>query len=129
MDGSREERFDVDFPVQLSWQVGTTVWRVAARCVNLSASGARLESRDRVQPGTTVLVHSELFGRMGLAVVKYCNRNALKQEIGVCFGVALQLSDPARRRILEGLIKTREAVDAVPEPVREQVKAAVVVKR
>ena len=118
MDGPREERFDVDFAVQLSWQVGTAVRRVAARCVNLSASGARLETRDPVPSGTTVLVYSELFGRMGLAVVKYCNRDALKHEIGISFGVSLQLSDPARRRILEGLIRTREVVEPVPEPVK-----------
>jgi hypothetical protein len=126
MDRPREERFDVDFTVQLSWQVGATVRRVMARCVDLSASGAKLETQNAVQPGTTVLVHSEHFGRMGLAVVKYCNRNTMKYEIGVCFGVALQLSDPARRRILEGLIRTPAPAETVPEPEREAAKAMVV---
>ncbi len=129
MDSSREERFDVDFPVQLSWQAGTIVRRVAARCVDLSASGAKLETRDQVPPGTAVLVHSGHFGRMGLAAVKYCKRNTMKYEIGLHFGMALQLSHPARRRILEGLIRRPAPAEAetVSEPV--PVAAEIFVRR
>lgn len=116
MTPAREERYEVEFPVFLSWQAGQTVRRVAARCLDLSVSGARLETKDRIQPGTTVLVHSEHFGRMGLASVKYCSVNKLNYDVGVHFGTALHLSDPARRTILDGLIRK-----PAPEPTEAEI--------
>ena len=116
MDDPREERFEVDFPVQLSWQVGNNVRQAKARCTRLSASGVRLETQEHIQRGTTVLVHSGHFGRMGLASVQYCNRNKMNYEVGLHFSLALHLGDPARRRILEGLIRKPEPVGTVPEP-------------
>lgn len=106
----REERYEVDFPVFLSWQAGREVRRIAARCLNLSATGALLETRDRLEAGTTVLVLSEHFGRMGMACVRHCTRNLLKYEVGLRFGSVFALSDQARRRILDGVIRTRQEV-------------------
>ena len=117
MKPSREERFAVDFPVNLSWQTGNAVRRTTARCVELSASGAKLETKDPLQPGTAVVVLSDHFGRMGTAAVKYCSRNTMKYEVGLCFGVPLELSDPARRRILEGLIRRPAPAEAETEEI------------
>jgi hypothetical protein len=101
----REERYEVDFPVFLSWQVGNAVQRVTARCVNLSPSGAKLETRDRLQPRTNVLVHSEQFGRMGTASIRYCTRQAMKYEVGLQFATPFARGDPVRRKILDGLLE------------------------
>ncbi len=101
----------MDFPVSLSWQTGHVVRRTTGRCVDLSASEVRLETIDPLQPGTAVLVLSNHFGRLGTAAVKYCRRNTMRYEVGVSFGVALQLSDPARRRILEGLMRRTAPVE------------------
>lgn len=118
MDAPREERFEVDFPVQLSWQFGNLVRRVSARCLELSPSGVRLETQDQIQRGTTVLVYSAHFGRMGFASVKTCSVSKMKYEIELYFSMPLQLGDPARRKILEGLIRNPAPVETAPEPER-----------
>jgi len=104
----REKRYEADFPVQLQWQLGQAVRRAAARCLDLSASGAKLETRERIQRGTVVLVHSDDFGRMGLGSVRYCNVKKLNYNIGVFFSTTLQ-HDPARRRVLDELIGEPDA--------------------
>jgi hypothetical protein len=106
---SPDARFDVCFPVQLSWQAGATVRRITARCLALSPSAMNLETQDRIEQGMTVLVHSHEFGRMGLAAVGCCNRHALKYEVELRFGSPLHLGDPARQTILEELIRKAAA--------------------
>jgi hypothetical protein len=101
----REERYEVDFPVFLSWQVNDAVHRVMARCVDLSPAGAKLETKDRLAAHTMVLVHSESFGRMGMASIRYCVRQTMRYEVGLEFSVTFGLSDPVRRKILEGVLE------------------------
>jgi hypothetical protein len=101
---TREERYEVDFTVFLSWQANDAVHRVTARCVNLSPSGAKLETRDRLEVRASVLVHSEHFGRMGLASIRYCVRKGMKYEVGLEFGATFGLSDPVRRKILDSVL-------------------------
>jgi len=101
---AREERYEVDFPVFLSWQANDGSHRVTARCVNLSPSGAKLETKDRLEVRASILVHSEHFGRMGMAAIRYCERKAMKYEVGLQFAAIFRLSDPARRKILDGLL-------------------------
>jgi hypothetical protein len=97
-----EERYDVDFPVLLSWQTANgLLHRVTGRCVDLSPSGAKLKTIDRLETGTGVLVHSEQFGRMGRASVRYCVRAGMKYDVGLLFADAFLLSTPARRKILD----------------------------
>ena len=101
-----EDRYKVDFPVFLSFQAaGGAVQRVAGRCVNLSPSGAKLETRDKLTVRTNILVHSEHFGRMGLASIRYCVRQGMKYSVGLQFSAAFGLSDPVRRKILDKVIQ------------------------
>jgi hypothetical protein len=118
MSPSAEPWFDVDFAVQLSWQSGQKVQRMRGRCVALSASAVKLETHDPLGQATTILVHSRDFGRMGLATVRHCGRNALKYEVELRFGAALHLDDPARRRILDGLIRKPFASETASPPQR-----------
>lgn len=100
-----EDRHKVDFPVFLSFQgAGGAIQRVTARCVDLSPSGARLETKDRLAIRENVLVHSEKFGRMGLASIRYCVREGMKYSVGMQFSAILKLSDPVRKKILDGVL-------------------------
>jgi hypothetical protein len=101
----REQRYDVDFPVFLSWQANDGVHRVTARCVNLSPSGAKLETKDRLAVRASILVQSQQFGRMGMASIRYCERKAMKYEVGLEFAATFGLSDPARRKILDAVLE------------------------
>ena len=44
-----EERYPVDFQVFLTWEKNSVTQRVVGRCVDLSPSGARLETRDKLE--------------------------------------------------------------------------------
>ena len=101
-----EERYPVDFQVFLTWQKDGVMQRVVGRCLDLSASGARLETRDKLEARSTVLVHSEQFGRMGLASIRHCTRLGMKYDVGLEFNTAFGMSSPTRRRVLEQVRRT-----------------------
>jgi PilZ domain len=96
-----EQRYPVDFQVFLTWQKDSVTQRVVGRCVDLSPSGARLETRDKLETRSTVLVHSEQFGRMGLASIRHCTRTGMKYDVGLEFSTAFGMSSPTRRKTLE----------------------------
>src|SRR5580658_6172473 len=98
---TREERYEVDFPVFLTWEANRAVHRVIARCVDLSPSGAKLETKNRIEVRANILVQSAYFGRMGMASIRYCARKGMNYEVGLQFAATFGLSDPARRKILE----------------------------
>jgi len=99
-----EHRHPVDFPVFLTFQDKSgAIQRVTARCVDLSPSGALLETRDKLTVRENVLVHSEKFGRMGLASIRHCTRVGMKYSVGMQFSATLRLSDPVRQKILGGV--------------------------
>jgi hypothetical protein len=100
-EDGREKRYQVDFPIFLSWQVKDAVHRVTARCLNLSRSGAKLETKERLEVRANILVQSAHFGRMGMASIRYCARKGMNYEVGLQFAGTFGLSDPARRKILE----------------------------
>jgi Tfp pilus assembly protein PilV len=104
-----EERYQVDFPVFLTWQKNGVTQRVAGRCVDLSHSGAKLETRDKMETRSTVLVHSEQFGRMGMASIRHCTRYGMKYEVGLEFSSAFGMSSPMRRKALEQVRRTGSA--------------------
>jgi PilZ domain len=116
MKGPRpEDRHSVDFPVFLSWQAANgMIQRVSGRCLDLSASGARVETRDRMEQRAHVLMHSEAFGRMGTATVRYCRREGMKYIIGLQFGAVFGLSDPVRRKTLERVLREKIPTEAPP---------------
>lgn len=101
-----EDRYQVDFHVFLSWQAKNGgIHRVPGRCVDLSSSGAKLETRDRLEVRASILVHSEQFGRMGTASIRYCVRKGMKYEVGLQFSSAVVLSDPVRKKILDRVLR------------------------
>jgi hypothetical protein len=108
MAARREERHEVDFQVFLSWQAANgNVQRVTGRCVDLSPSGAQVETKDPIEPRTGVLVESQQFGRMGMASIRYCSRVGLRYELGLQFNTPFMLSNPLRRGILEKVLRRK----------------------
>jgi Tfp pilus assembly protein PilV len=101
-----EQRYSVDFQVFLTWQRNGVMQRVVGRCVDLSPSGAGLETRDKLETRSTVLVHSEQFGRMGLASIRRCTREGMKYNVGLEFSTAFGMSSPIRRKALERVQRT-----------------------
>ena len=104
--GAKEDRYAVSFPVSLTWEEKPgVVRRINGRCVDLSPAGIQVETRERVNPGTVLLVSCDVFGRMGHATVRHSRRDKMTCLLGLKFGAAFSLSDPARRRILEGVLR------------------------
>jgi hypothetical protein len=107
-----EQRYKADFRVFLTWEHRNgTVRRVAGRCVDLSPSGARLETKDKLELRSTILLHSEQFGRMGTASVRYCALHGMTYRVGLQFSTAFRLSDPVRKKALDLVRKTAVAPD------------------
>jgi hypothetical protein len=97
----REKRYAVSFAITLMWEEKSgAVRRARGRCLDLSPEGMRIETRERVDPGTTVLVASDQFGRMGHATVRYYRREMLNASVGLRFSTVYGLEDPGRRKIL-----------------------------
>jgi hypothetical protein len=104
-----EDRYRVDFQVFLTWEMNGVMRRVVGRCVDLSPSGARLETRDKLETRSTVLVHSEQFGRMGFASIRHCTRHGMKYNVGLEFSTAFGMSSPSRRHALDQVRRTMAA--------------------
>jgi hypothetical protein len=110
-----EERYDVDFLVSLSWQEKNgALHRVSGRCINLSPSGAKLEMQTRLDTNTIVLAHSEQFGRMGDASIRYCRRDGMKYSVGLKFRTAFGMGDPVRNKILSTVLRADAGRDSSP---------------
>jgi len=73
--------------------------------VDLSPSGAKLATQHRLEPRSQILVHSEAFGRMGMASIRYCRREGMKYSVGLEFGAVFELSDPVRKKILDRVLR------------------------
>ena len=63
-----------------------------------------METRDKLEVRENMLVHSEKFGRMGLASIRYCVRLGMKYSLGMQFTATFRLSDPVRKKILDGVV-------------------------
>ena len=74
--------------------------RTSARCTDLSESGVRVETMEKLEPMTVVVIGSELLGRLGHASVRYCQRVKMKNRVGLKFSTPFCLGDPSRRRVV-----------------------------
>ena len=121
----KEERFEVSFSVFLTWQEKSgAMRRVIGRCVDLSSQDMSVESKDRLEPGTAVLVESREFGSLGRAAVRFCQRDQMRYVIGFRFGAAFVLGNSTRRKALE-LVMLRADPDAAVLGEPAQVTSAI----
>ena len=87
--------------MRVSWKDSRgQVKNLRARCLDLSAEGARLETSEPIPSRTSITLHSEQHGSLGTASVRYCVRHILKYHLGVEFTASLALAGQARRRCL-----------------------------
>ena len=100
----RHTRLTCDAPMQIFWKDSHgRVQILRARCLDLSAEGARLETATPVPVRTSITLESALHGSLGSASVRHCVRNMLKYTIGVEFTSSLALAGAARKRCLADL--------------------------
>ena len=98
----RHPRLPFATQMQLSWKDARgKVQTVRAKCLDLSAEGARLETDTPIPARTTITVHSVRYGSLGTASVRHCVRQALKYSVGVEFTSALALASQGRKRCLD----------------------------
>jgi hypothetical protein len=104
-----ELRHAAGFHVQLSFtdRNGSTL-RVAGRCTDFSASGMRVETRDRLEPNSTVVVTSTELGRLGHATVRYCRRETMRYIVGLHFYAQIKLGGHARSSLLRKVAGTTD---------------------
>jgi len=88
--------------MQISWKDARGQMKNAhARCVDLSAEGACLETNEPIPTRTSVTVYSARHGSLGTASVGHCVRHTFKYSIGVEFTASLVLAGQARKRCIE----------------------------
>jgi hypothetical protein len=90
----KEQRHSSNIFFALSWQdaAGQTK-SVRACCVNVSKSGLRLSSSERLDPGATVSLQGEHHGLRGRATVRYCTPH------GSSFAIGLEFGDETKRKM------------------------------
>jgi hypothetical protein len=98
----RHVRRQLDVAAQVTWKDGRGQAKsLAARVLDLSAEGARLETGLPIPARTSIVLHSARHGMLGTAVVRHCVRRQSKYSIGIEFTLAGVLADPGRERCME----------------------------
>ena len=104
----RHARLPFEAQMQISWKDARgRVQNLRAKCLDLSAEGARLEIDTPIPARTSITLQSARYGSLGTASVRHCVRQTLKYSIGVEFTSALALAGTGRKRCLDEL-KPRE---------------------
>jgi len=98
----RHARLPFEGPMQVFWKGPQgQVQGLRAKCLDLSAEGARLETDAPIQARTSITLQSARYGSLGTASVRSCVRHTLKYWIGVEFTSSLPLASQGRKRCLE----------------------------
>jgi hypothetical protein len=98
----RHARQPFEDQMKVSWRDARgQVKSLRAKCLDLSADGARLETDLPIPARTSITLHSARYGNLGIASVRHCVRHTLKYSIGVEFTSSLALAGQARKRCLD----------------------------
>ena len=83
-DARRHRRRPIDCMLSLSWrdQAGNTRF-VRARGLDISESGARIESSEPIETNSEVFVRVDDYGLVGCAAVRHCSRRGPKFVLGL----------------------------------------------
>jgi hypothetical protein len=107
----RHARLPFEAQMQVSWvDARGRVQNLRAKCLDLSAEGARLETDTPIPARTGITLQSARYGSLGSASVRHCVRNTLKYSIGVEFTSSLALASQARKRCLDELQLAAESL-------------------
>jgi hypothetical protein len=96
----RDNRYPLECPVLVSWQLGGETRATRAICLDVSASGARIECNQPLVARSNLYLQAPTYGLMGNATVRYCRRHGLKYHIGLEFTWAAALAEEGRKQAL-----------------------------
>lgn len=106
----RHVRLPFEAWLQVSWTDSHgQVKNLRAKCLDLSAEGARLETDAPIAARTSVTLSSTRYGSLGTASVRHCVRQMLKYSIGLEFTSSMALAGQGRKRCLEEIQPAAEA--------------------
>ncbi|HZT37553.1 MAG TPA: PilZ domain-containing protein [Bryobacteraceae bacterium] len=95
-DLRRCERRPHSISVRLSWQDALGGFKfAAARSIDISATGIRLEAPEGLAPRSYVLLQADAAGLAGSASVRHCIRCGGKFIVGLEFSTPLPQAHPA----------------------------------
>jgi hypothetical protein len=98
----RHARLPFEGEIWVSWKCSRgLVQKMRAKCMDLSAEGARLLTDLPIAARTNISLTSPRHGNLGTASVRHCVREGLKYSLGVEFTSSLPLSGQGRKRCLE----------------------------
>jgi hypothetical protein len=105
----RHARLPFDDQMQVSWKDShNQVQSQRAKCLDLSAEGARLETDRPIPARATITLHSPRYGSLGTASVRHCVRHTMNYWIGLEFTASRALAGQGRKRCLEEMQSTGE---------------------
>jgi hypothetical protein len=85
-DKRRKQRQLFDCALEVSWKDANANSRtIAVRAIDLSDSGIRVESTERIELHTEVFVRAERYGLTGSTAVRHCSRRGSKYVLGLEF--------------------------------------------
>ena len=98
----RHARHPFEGELEVSWKDSCgLIKKLRAKCVDLSAEGACLETDVPIPARTSITLHSARHGSLGTATIRHCVRSALKYTLGIEFTCALALGGAGRKRIFQ----------------------------
>jgi|HubBroStandDraft_1064217.scaffolds.fasta_scaffold55692_1 hypothetical protein len=98
----RHARLPFEDQMKVSWKdAHSQVQSQSARCLELSAEGARVETDTPIPARATITLNSVRYGSLGTASVRYCVRHTLNYWIGLEFTSSRVLASQGRKRCLE----------------------------
>jgi hypothetical protein len=105
----RHVRLPFEAQMQMFWKDPRgRVQNLRAKCLDLSAEGARLETDMPIPARSSITLYSTRHGSLGTASVRSCVRHTLKYWIGVEFTSSLALAGEARKRCLDEIQPSTE---------------------
>ncbi len=82
----RKQRQLFDCPLEVTWKDGEGVSHtMVVQAIDLSDSGIRVESSERIDLHTEVFVRAERYGLTGTTAVRHCGRRGSKYVLGLEF--------------------------------------------
>jgi curved DNA-binding protein len=85
-DKRRKQRQLFDCALEVTWKEPDTVSRtITVQAIDLSDSGIRVESSERIELHTEVFVRAERYGLTGTTAVRHCGRRGSKYLLGLEF--------------------------------------------
>ena len=96
-DKRQKQRQLFDCALEVTWKDSRTISRtITVQAIDLSDSGIRVESSERIDIHTEVFVRAERYGLTGTTAVRHCSRRGSKYVLGLEFHPDATTSDSSK---------------------------------